>query len=86
MWAFLSLLLQVQVNSNVGGCAGHSLGGVMAVLSAMDIADLLPWASLQVYTFGAPRPGNKAFSKMYNSKVPDTWHILNEKVRFQIYA
>lgn len=59
---------------------GHSLGGVMAVISAMDIADLLPWGSLQVYTIGAPRPGNRAFSTLYNKKVPDTWHIINEKV------
>ena len=39
--------------------SGHSLGGVMAVLAAFDIADLQPWASLQVYTVGAPRPGNR---------------------------
>lgn len=51
----------------------------MAVIAAMDIAALRGWASLQVYTIGAPRPGNRAFSKVYNSKVPDTWHIINEK-------
>ena len=61
---------------------GHSLGGVMAVIAAMDIADLRGWASLQVYTIGAPRPGNRAFSKLYSSKVPDTWHIINEKVGY----
>lgn len=61
--------------------AGHSLGGVLAVIAAMDIADLLPWASLQVYTVGAPRPGNRAFSKLYDTKAPDTWHIINERVR-----
>ena len=61
-------------------CAGHSLGGVMAVMAALDIADLRHWRSLQVYTVGAPRPGNQAFSNMYNAKIPDTWHIINEKV------
>ena len=35
---------------------GHSLGGVMAVLAAYDLADLFPWLSLRVYTVGAPRP------------------------------
>ena len=60
---------------------GHSLGGVMAVLAAYDIADLFPWLSLQVYTVGAPRPGNRAFAKQYEAKVPDTWHVINDRVR-----
>ena len=59
---------------------GHSLGGVMAVLAAFDIADLQPWASLQVYTVGAPRPGNGAFARQYNAKVPHTWHVINPQV------
>ena len=44
--------------------AGHSLGGALAVLAAWDLAPLLPWASLKVYTVGAPRPGNHAFAKV----------------------
>ena len=62
--------------------AGHSLGGVMAVLAAFDIAKLFPWQSMQVYTVGAPRPGNKAFAAKYESTVPATWHIINPKVGF----
>lgn len=61
-------------------CAGHSLGGAMAVLAAYDIAELCPWKSVQVYTVGAPRPGNKAFADRYNARVPDTWHVINPKV------
>ena len=57
---------------------------MLAVVAALDIADLLPWRSLQVYTVGAPRPGNAAFSKLYNAKIPDTWHIINERVRAHI--
>lgn len=53
----------------------------MAVLAAYDIADLQPWASLQVYTVGAPRPGNRAFARQYNAKVPHTWHVINPQVR-----
>ena len=53
----------------------------MAVLAAYDIADLCPWRSLQVYTVGAPRPGNQAFAAKYEAKVPATWHIINPKVR-----
>ena len=44
--------------------AGHSLGGALAVLAAWDLAQLFPWASLKVYTVGAPRPGNHAFAKV----------------------
>ena len=51
----------------------------MAVLAAYDIADLNPWGSLQVYTVGAPRPGNRAFAQQYNAKVPNTWHVINPK-------
>lgn len=58
---------------------GHSLGGVMAVLAAYDFVDLCPWKSVQVYTIGAPRPGNKAFADKYEAKVPDTWHVMNSR-------
>ena len=44
--------------------AGHSLGGALAVLAAWDLALLFPWASVKVYTVGAPRPGNHAFAKV----------------------
>ena len=60
-------------------CSGHSLGGVMAVLAAYDIAHLFPFKSTQVYTVGAPRPGNKAFAAKYEARVPATWHIINPK-------
>ena len=52
----------------------------MAVLAAYDIAHLCPFNSVQVYTVGAPRPGNKAFAAKYDARVPATWHIINPKV------
>ena len=36
---------------------------------------------LQVYTFGAPRPGNRAFRMEYDQLVPDTWQVINDAVR-----
>ena len=64
----------------------------MAIISALDIADLFPWQILTVYNMGAPRPGNKAFTKACNARVPSIWNIMNEAVctyanmRFQSYT
>ena len=64
--------------------AGHSLGGAMANLAAVDIVKMMDWASVKVYTVGAPRAGNHAYAKMYNKLVPDTWSIINYKVKHAV--
>lgn len=51
---------------------GHSLGGALALLCAVDIQYNYPSAHISVYTSGAPAVGNKAFAKSYNKRVPDT--------------
>ena len=33
-----------------------------------------------MYTFGAPRPGNRAFKEEYDQLVPDTWNCINDAV------
>eukprot|EP00891_Asterochloris_glomerata_P003520 jgi/Astpho2/3520/Aster-06433 len=58
---------------------GHSLGGALAMLAAFDLAPVFPWGSVEVHTIGAPRPGNAAFAKAYNERLPSTWHIINHK-------
>ena len=42
---------------------GHSLGGALAVLAAADLAGPLnvPGRRIEVYTYGAPRVGDRAF-------------------------
>jgi hypothetical protein len=35
----------------------------------------------QVYTFGAPRPGDANFARECNHLFPDMWHIINDAVR-----
>jgi Lipase (class 3) len=60
--------------------AGHSLGGAMAILCAMDVKARFDFEQLQVYTFGAPRVGNRAFAREYERTVPETWNIINDKV------
>ena len=35
----------------------------------------------QVYTFGAPRPGDTNFARECNQLFPDMWHIINDAAR-----
>ena len=57
---------------------GHSLGGAIATLCAVDLQyNFGDRIAIEVYTFGAPRTGNSAFTKSYNQRVPDTWRIVN---------
>ncbi len=35
---------------------------------------------MQVYTFGSPRPGNRAFKEEYDRPIPDTWNVINDAV------
>ena len=40
---------------------GHSLGGALAVLCALDLQDI--YGNINLYTFGCPRVGNAAFAQ-----------------------
>ena len=58
---------------------GHSLGGALATLCAIDIASLhLVKLDLQVYTLGSPRVGDTLFAYLYNYLVPKTYRIVNQ--------
>ena len=46
-------------------CIGHSLGGAVAQLAALWLAQRFPRADLRVVTFGSPRVGNRAFKVGY---------------------
>jgi predicted lipase len=56
---------------------GHSLGGALAMLAALDINTnfKLP-QRVRVYTFGTPRLGNVAFSTAYDARVPATFRVV----------
>ena len=41
--------------------SGHSLGGALATLCAVDVAHNISTASVNAYTFNAPRVGNARF-------------------------
>jgi len=74
-------------------CTGHSLGGSLAQLFALDLAsncELIlqlmqqgtPEVRLQppigVYTYGQPRVGNRAFSRIFKRRVPHCFRVVNE--------
>jgi len=56
---------------------GHSLGGALAVFAALDITVITPRVPVQVYTYGCPRIGNKAFSQYVHAKVNNCIRIVN---------
>jgi len=58
---------------------GHSLGGALATLCALDFALRNPalQSDIAVTTFGSPRVGNRAFREMYDMYVKTTWRVAN---------
>ncbi|CAI5960721.1 unnamed protein product [Closterium sp. NIES-65] len=60
---------------------GHSLGGALATLSALDlqVSYDLPSPVIQVVTFGSPRVGNAAFAAYFRQKLPKSTRVTNWK-------
>lgn len=58
--------------------AGHSLGGALATLCAVDLQynfgdRFTSQDSVECVTFGSPRVGNQAFVESFNRRVPQTF-------------
>ncbi len=64
-----------QVNSLT--ICGHSLGGALATLQALDVAANSKFKNPTVYTYASPRTGDELFASTYGSKVPNTFRIVN---------
>lgn len=58
-------------------CTGHSLGGALATLAALDIQFNCPDKQVECYTYGSPKVGNKDFVESYNKRVPNTFRFVN---------
>lgn len=57
---------------------GHSLGGALATLMALDIgANTKFGRDLRAYTYASPRTGDPSFVDTYNQVVPHTVRIAN---------
>jgi triacylglycerol lipase len=57
--------------------AGHSLGGGLAVLAALDIAVNTGFKYPFVYTYGSPRVGDPEFASRFNQTVKNSFRIVN---------
>jgi predicted lipase len=58
---------------------GHSLGGALATIAALDLQYNLGSKhdlSFEVYTFGAPRVGNRAMVESYNGRIPNSDRLI----------
>ena len=69
--------------------AGHSLGGAMATLSAVDFihSEYDRDVPILVYTFGSPRVGNIAFANLYeglNDSV-STWTLSKPFYTYRVF-
>lgn len=56
---------------------GHSLGGGLATLSALDLQYNIPAKEVACYTYGSPKVGNRHFVESYNRRVPQTFRFVN---------
>jgi len=58
---------------------GHSLGASVAALAALDLAQKLPPLKEQIrlYTYGAPRMGDRTFATTHSQLVPNSYRIAN---------
>ncbi|CAH1223988.1 hypothetical protein PAECIP111893_05061 [Paenibacillus plantiphilus] len=57
---------------------GHSLGGALATLAALDIAANRGPEGIVVYTFASPRVGDPQFARAYNRLVTNSFRLRNE--------
>ena len=57
---------------------GHSLGGALATLAALDIRMQFPLIYVTMYNFGSPRVGETVFARMYDYMVPDSYRIVHD--------
>ena len=75
--SMMELLEQLPANKPLF-ITGHSLGGALATLAAMDIAYNTTISHVSVYTYGAPRVGDPIFVKLYNYVIPVHWRFQNK--------
>ncbi|KIY94593.1 hypothetical protein MNEG_13371 [Monoraphidium neglectum] len=56
---------------------GHSMGGALAHLCALDIRARHDPPDLRVLTFGSPRVGNSVFADFFEQHVAESWRFTH---------
>jgi predicted lipase len=58
---------------------GHSLGGALATLAALDLALKFPKlrSRIQLYTYASPRVGNRDFATKHSQLLPNCYRVVN---------
>lgn len=56
---------------------GHSLGGDLAIMAALDFAVNTARKEAMVYTYAAGRPGDREFVAAYNAQVKNSFRVYN---------
>ncbi len=58
---------------------GHSLGGALATLAAIDLVLNLPEFKnkIQLYTYACPRVGDPAFATKHSQLIPNSYRVVN---------
>jgi hypothetical protein len=56
---------------------GHSLGGALATLLALDVTANLKFQTPSVYTYASPRTGDPLFAATYNQIVTNSSRVAN---------
>jgi hypothetical protein len=56
---------------------GHSLGGALATLLALDVAANTTFTNPTVYTYASPRTGDPLFASTYDQVVKNSFRIAN---------
>ncbi|MEM8673494.1 MAG: lipase family protein [Cyanobacteria bacterium P01_G01_bin.67] len=58
---------------------GHSLGGALATLTAMEISLTIPEIrdQIRLYTYAAPRIGDRTFAQTHSQLIPNSYRIVN---------
>jgi len=58
---------------------GHSLGGALATLAALDLRVNLGLPDVRVVSFGSPRVGNYVFSKWFEKEIGPHWRFSHNR-------
>jgi len=67
-----------KVNATSMWITGHSLGGAIALLAAIDFAkNAVPPLVSQLYTFAGPRVGDESFQALFDAAIPLCYRVVN---------